>query len=174
MEIQMISRFLYDRFLSTFTCVVLLSVVLGMGLTTSHAFAGESDINAVKTAFVFNIIKFVQWEHKNPQIELCDLVTTADLERNIRSLQGKMAAGKLIKISSGASSCNVVFVDGSTISSVSQQPKTLIICDNGGCNDSRVMVNLLMVDKKIRFRINKDALKSAGLEVSSELLKLSI
>lgn len=172
MEIQMIVHVLYRKFLYFLQRALLLCIPVIVA-SSDCAMAGENDINTVKTAFVFNIIKFVKWDLEDPQIEVCDLVSS-ELGKSIKSLHGKIASGKPIKITSGLDSCNVVFVDGDTVGSVEPHSKSLVICDNGGCDDSRVMVNLVKIDNRIRFRINRAALKSAGLEVSSELLKLSI
>ena len=75
--------------------------------------------------------------------------------------------------------CHVLFVSQSEKSNVNQillrarEYPVLVIGDTPGFAEKGISINFYLEKNKIRFEINREALKRAGLVVSSELLNLA-
>ena len=143
----------------------------------------------VKTAFLYNFAKFVQW----PEAAFVDLkspVTICILGKDplidvLQSLTAKTIQGRRIVVSysknvMSVKGCHILFVAKSeksrikhTISKLKGSP-VLTVSDVDDFVKAGGMIGMVRVENKIRFHINLVSAQDSGLTISSQLLKLAI
>lgn len=167
--------------------VLLLSLVLGTGF---HCHAQPTEYQ-IKAAFIYNFALFVEWPSRS-FAETNSPMTIGVLGKNVfgdsleQAVSGKAIKGHPLRFKAyssmaEATNCQVLFISTSEKGRLSkilarlQGTSTLTVTENtddfigdGG------MINLVIVDNKVRFQINNDAAKKAGLIISSKLLSLAI
>jgi hypothetical protein len=142
----------------------------------------------VKAAFLLNFGKFVEWPAESfaddRGLQICVLGEDPFGEALEQTLAGRSVGRREVQPrrvgSPGAArSCEIVFVSRSErarmdeiIATLRGAPVLLVgeverFARRGG------MINFIEVDQKIRFEINEEAAKQAGLRISSQLLKLA-
>lgn len=142
----------------------------------------------VKAAFLYNLARFVEWpkealEPEAAQFHLC-VYGEDPFDGALAVIEGKQIDGKEIVVqrvgqSEGVANCQMVFVSasqrhelGPLISKLVAKP-VLTVGDTPGYGKDGVIVNFYIEQRKVRFEINVQAAKSAGLKVSSKLLALA-
>ena len=140
----------------------------------------------VKAAFLLNFANFVQW----PQGALGDdtfivgILGQDPFGNYTDSLQGKTVKGRRVVIKryddpEDAREATILFISGSEqrflphILKILRGHPVLTIGDLPGFCRSGVMINMHLFQKRVRFNINLTAAHRAGLEISSQLLKLA-
>ena len=143
--------------------------------------AEEADL--LKAAFVYNFAKYVHWPHNPEALDLC-LVGEDGVFSSLHRLQGESVRGTPVAIrplDTGADTadCDLLFVgeseknqlehhldplDGRPILTISDIPR---FAERGG------VISLFWENKKIRFAVNLQAARAAGLRISSRLLNLA-
>lgn len=168
------------RALRTLCCLLLAASLLGTSLGRAESNAGEYRLKAVLLSKLFD---FVYWpESAAPERRtLCvigDDPFGTELEAAFAARRN-VTLRRSASLGSDTGSCDVLYISGSeqrgfaeVLAAVADRP-VLTISDiphfatNGG------MINLALVNRRVRFRINQRALEVAGLEVSYKLLKLA-
>lgn len=145
--------------------------------------AGEYQI---KAAFILNFANYVDW----PDGALSrDTITIGILGQDpfdgaLDSLGGKTVGGRRVHIRrydepEEAAGANILFIGTSGRKSLPRILRAvrgrpiLTIGDSKGFVDAGVMINLVVLRKRVGFEVNLTAAKRAGLLVSSQLLKLA-
>lgn len=140
----------------------------------------------VKAAFLLNFANFVQW----PQGSLGDdtfiigILGEDPFGNNTDSLKGKTVKGRRVVIKryddpEDAREAAILFISGPEQRSLPHIMKilkghpVLTIGDHPKFCRSGVMINMHLLRKRVRFNINLTAAHQAGLEISSQLLKLA-
>jgi hypothetical protein len=137
----------------------------------------------VKTAFLYNFFKFIDWPEAGIQNQYRLCTTDNDqLGDSLLVLESKAINGKPIVTRRGISgkdlkNCDMLFigpsenteaiireVKGSPVVTVSEK---LNFVDEGG------MIGLVQSDNRLGFEINLDAMKADGIHISAQLLKLA-
>jgi hypothetical protein len=143
----------------------------------------------IKAAFLYNFVKFVQWPTQayaaatSPAIigVLGENVFGDDLEKAIHNkvINHHPLRFKQFDSAEEATNCQVLFISqsekkrfpqileslrGKSILTVSESDHFL---HDGG------MINFIIVDLKVRFQINNEPARKAGLIISSDLLSLA-
>jgi hypothetical protein len=170
--------------LAAWACVILLALGSAPRITTGQTPPGEYD---VKAAFVYNFLKFVEWpprgEADAKRIRVC-IVGDVPVEGPFDDLDNqdimskKLTVSRLVKLTN-ARECQVLFIASSEerrLSAIMDAVKgagTLTIGDAEGFAQRGIIINFIMENKKIRFEINAEAARQAGLKISSKLLKLA-
>lgn len=145
----------------------------------------------IKAAFLFNFAKFVEWPAKafatptSPLIigVLGDNPFGDDLERTVRGKSVNnhplVIREKLVSITD-ATNCHVIFISSSESKQVPElldavrNTSVLTVSEMEHFTDAGGMINFVLEANKIRFQINDDAAKKAGLKISSKLLSLAV
>lgn len=163
-------------------------IILAMG-SSSVASAGQPPPGEydVKAAFVYNFLKFIDWPSRDTgdtaSIRICiagDLPGSGPLDR----LDGQEVIGKELVVShlariTDVAQCQVLFIASSearqlsTIMAAVKGSAILTIGDAEGFARRGVIINFIIQNKKVRFEINAEAARQAGLKISSKLMKLS-
>jgi hypothetical protein len=138
----------------------------------------------LKAAFVLNFLAFTEWPPKTEgTLNLC--VHGKDpFGREIDGLQGKAAGGRSVAVQRRAAGeslqdCDAVFIAASMAGSLPRvldgfkgQP-VLTMADSPGAMRQGVALNMSVVQGRVTFEANLQAARSAGLNLSSKLLRLA-
>ena len=165
--------------------VILACAILAV-LPCANAMAAQPSEYEVKAAFIHNIAKFVEWPASAPSsgsARLC-LLGQNPFGNALDALQGKQIGGlrwEIVPADPGTNlrECRVLFIAasekgnlGGILKNIGNSP-VLTIGDSGGYAGQGVMVNFYLEENRVRFEINRDAAKRAGLGIGSQLLKLA-
>ena len=138
----------------------------------------------VKAAFIYNILKFVDGLSGTTQeLKFC-IVGQNPFSQVMSSIEGKTIKDrkivtKLFKAPSDSKDCQVFFFSQSEKGSLKEIMSTikpegvLTMGDTPGFETQGVVVNFYLQEKSVRFWINLDSAKAAGLKFDSRLLKLA-
>ena len=142
----------------------------------------------IKVAFIYNFAKFVKWPEspRNQSKKSIDLYIIGSgfpmdaLELiNGKQVQGKTLIVKKTKSLSDIKDPEMIFICQSErwrlgyIITMFKALPVLTIGDTEGFAEKGVIINLYTEENRIRFEINIDAARQAGLIISSQLLKLA-
>jgi hypothetical protein len=143
----------------------------------------------VKTAFLFNFAKFIDWPSSSfatPQSSFTICVLGVDPFGNVldEALQGKVIgdrplALRRLKDKAEARRCQIVFVSSSESAHLAdilaslQGANVLLVGDTYSFAASGGTIEFTLEDNHVRFSINTDAVNRSGLRFSSKLLALA-
>ena len=166
----------------------LCSLLFGLSGLLGRAIANTQDEYSVKIALVRNIALFTQWP-EDSFIELSDKINLCIVGDNVVQqaffkLMDKQVIGRSLNIIDinkrlNLSGCHIVFIGGrdriqlSKVHVASLGKPILSIDDMTGTHTYSGIVNLQIVDGKVRMNINIEAARKAHLKISSRLLKLA-
>ncbi|MDE2371545.1 MAG: YfiR family protein [Burkholderiales bacterium] len=138
----------------------------------------------LKAAFVYHFISYTDWPAETAAtLNLC-LVGGDPFGGEIDGLRGKPVGSRSIEIrrpGAGAEllGCQAVFVAPSAIERLPHLLEALhghavlTIADSPGAMRAGVMINMVLVDGRVKFEANLRAARGAGLNLSSRLLHLA-
>lgn len=143
----------------------------------------------VKTAFLFNFAKFIDWPPSSfatPQFPFTICVLGLDPFGNVldEALQGKVIgdrplALRRLKDKAEARRCQIVFVSSSESAHLAeilislQGANVLLVGETNGFAASGGTIEFTLEENHVRFSINTDAVNRSGLRFSSKLLALA-
>lgn len=157
-------------------------------LASASARAAPSEYE-LKAAFIYQIAKFVEWPsplEESPArapLRLCVLGGNP-FGPALESVRGKPVNERRMEVSqldinADTRECNILFIAAPAerhierIAAISRGAGMLTIGDTQGFAQRGAMVNFFLENGKIRFEINPEASRRAGLKISSQLLKLA-
>lgn len=165
----------------------LLALLLSCASAWSHAEKTVGSEYAIKAAFLYNFTRFISWPGENAMdtngFNLC-VVGSNPFGNALDSLAGKTVRNRPLIIHSAAheslaESCQMIFVSppasertADLLAGLGDKP-VLTVSDAEDFISQGGIIQLMLVDKKIRFEINIDAAGRAGLNISSKLLSLA-
>ena len=147
--------------------------------------AQSRDERAVRAAYLFNLIKFVEWPHGNDDflIGFVGSPATGDVMRKM--LDGKASDSRVIRVllnppEDQLKNCSVVYIDASaagetrrTLDAVKGKT-TLTVGETDAFAKAGGMVGLVNDGGRIQIETNLEATQSAGIRISSRVLSLAI
>jgi len=152
----------------------------------SSVLAGKSSEAPLRVAFVFNFIKFIEWpEHDASQnVKLCVYTSDADTRSALQQLNGKTANKRVIELIylkpdelGVLNQCHMLYITQSILNKHLPSPLpngVVLVADEPTEQDHNVSIALLRNnDGRIEFAINSSAVDHAGVNISSQLLKLA-
>lgn len=145
---------------------------------------------AMQALYLYNFAKFIDWPDavfldKRAPIRLCIYGEKPnDLRQSAAAVEGKSANGRELAVRrfttlAELNDCQIVFIPDSEkrwlseILRVAHAASALTVSNMEGFIDSGGGVGLFMADRQLRFEFNLDAIETAQLKVSSQLLKLA-
>jgi hypothetical protein len=156
-------------------------------MASSGAFAQERPIHEMYAMLVFNFVKYVQWPADDNSKEfVIGVVGNNEIYNTLTTWYGGKAKGpknyviKKFNSSAEVTDCQVVFIDKSKsneFDAVNNKVKgkgTLIVTDRNGLGLKGSCINFKMVDDKLRFELNQQAIEASNLKVSSALISMAI
>ncbi len=169
--------------------VTLMRRILGLMVAACIALpaAAQSKESELKAAFVYNFAKFTEWpdfENNSANLNLC-LVGNGTLGKVLSNLKGRNVRGhelNVIKVDSTTQpgDCHILYVSRSEagnadalMNSLAGKHGLLSVSDIDGFTKSGGIIELKVVNNKMRFSINLRAAREADLTLSSKLLRLA-
>jgi hypothetical protein len=143
----------------------------------------------VKAAFLYNIAMFVEWPvaaqgNLSTHLNLC-VLGNDPFGPAIETIDGMKLGDNMtivlkhVAVIRDLGNCHILFIPSAEKEHVEQIVETLgrshvlTVGDTAGFAQRGVAVNFYLEHKKVRFEINMDAVRRAGLKISSQLLKLA-
>jgi len=144
----------------------------------------------VEAAYLYNFGKFVQWPTGSPNaaaavFTICvigDDPLEARLQAEVRkeTINGRNVAVKRLSRPRAASQCQVLFIPareedliGRDLEEVRRAP-ILTVSDSPDFTRHGGMIGFVIQNHRVRFEVNLAAAREAGLQLSSELLKVAV
>jgi hypothetical protein len=141
----------------------------------------------VKAAYLFNFAKFVKWRSAARQDTAFQICVLGDdpfgdvLQKTVEGekIDGRGVQAKRIKSVAEASGCSIVFVSSSeraklrSILAQLSSTGALTVSDLLNFTETGGMIQFVAEEHRIRFEVNLAATEHAGLNVSSELLRVA-
>ncbi len=168
---------------------MLVSAFVGFS-ATSVAFAESLNADQLKAAYLFNFARYVEWPgdaHFSKTSALKIGVVGSKAVSNLlrKTVKGKLVGARELEVidfdaAAGGRDAHILFVAGDL--SRGEIEETLleldgttvfVVADDESFARKGGTANFFMADQRVRFAINKDAAKQAGLKVSSKLLRLA-
>jgi hypothetical protein len=153
-----------------------------------HAQRSSPTENEVKSAYLFNFGKFVEWPAKATSVgEFFTVCALGDdsfgstLETTIagESINGKKVLVKRVTKPQDAVSCRILFISSSEQSQLKEilaaldNTSVLTVSDVPQFTRRGGMIQFVVEAKKVRFEVNLTSAERAGLTLSSQLLKVA-
>jgi hypothetical protein len=161
-----------------------------MGGGPARAQVAQPTEYQIKAAFLYNFAKFVEWPPaafanatsplvigilgENPfHDDLAQMVRTKTVDNHPLLIQEYRSAKE-------ATNCHILFISTSEKDRLSEILKhlkgasVLTVAEMDQFTEGGGMINFVLKGNKIRFQINNDAAKSAGLKISSKLMSLAL
>jgi len=182
------------RFTASFSALVssgrcvragLVAAILGLTL----ALAGEpspAKEYAVKAAFLYNFTKFIEWPPESlgaPQrpfvIGVFGRDSFDELERVVRGrkVNGRRIEVKILHTAADVVGSHLVFVSGTAgqeVMAACRRHRVLAVGESKEFLEEGGAIAFVFKEAKLRFAINIQATKHAGLKVSAHLQKLAV
>lgn len=166
-----------------FYCILLINFLSILPATVSIAQEVSLEYR-VKAAFLVNFFKFLTWptDLSNTSMSICilgsdpfsfeidNLANVAKLDKKI--LVRRFRDASAIREGLRTQHCELLFSD-MQLRTLSNEISNLPIVTVAE-NDNTVAISLLLIDGKVRFRVNQPLLEARGIKVSSKLMQLSV
>lgn len=162
-------------------------LLLGLGLFLATPAHANNNAAEIKTAFIYNFAKFVEWPNsafaeENSPLQLC--VWEAALEGKLQLLNGREAQGRQIRVRrvdspEGVQSCHILVLaevnDGlrTQLLQAIGRSNVLTIGDYNDFTRQGGMIGLFVEANRVQFSVNLNAAQSAGLKMSARMLQLA-
>jgi hypothetical protein len=171
---------------SLLACAVVLGLCSAWGPV---ARAGGASEEQVKAAYLFNFARFVEWPDSAFASSGSPIVIGVIGDESFAGILDKTIAGKRVgdravrvEHHSGPETAlrsHILFVQSKEVSLLSEVADVMrgravfTVADDENFAAHGGVANFFRMDKKVRFAINESAARSAGLKVSSRLLRLA-
>jgi hypothetical protein len=142
------------------------AIIVLILLGSSFAYGAEIvSEESLKAAFIFNFLKFIEWDDASPAYNICIPEDENLRKKTMELLEGKILNNRQIEVVNRTDNCHVLVSDSFPTSNA-----TLTI----GPLDQGAMFEFMVVDNKLKFAINIDSIRKSKLKISSQLLKLAV
>ncbi|HEX2767704.1 MAG TPA: YfiR family protein [Geobacteraceae bacterium] len=156
-----------------------------VNLSAQEQKAGEYQVKAL---FLYNFINFVDWPaessiHLSPTINVCiigdDPFDNALDDIRDNTVKDKKLAIRFYRPYDEPKGCHLLFIPATEKRHVAQilksvrEANVLIVGDTEESARQGAIIGFYIEQKKVRFAINIDAARRAGLKISAKLLKLA-
>ena len=154
-------------------------------LLPAHAQEGSRDERAVRAAYVFNLIKYVEWPSQGRELTIALVGDTETGGVMASMLDGRTSDGKTIHVvlsptDEALGNCGLLYIATSRpeeIRSALERMKgksVLTVGETDGFVRGGGMVALINTGDHIRIEVNLEAVQRAGIRISSRVLNLAI
>ncbi len=142
--------------------IFIIFILLGCTSALGNEIVTQESLEA---AFIFNFLKFVQWNDTRPTYDIC--IPDDENLRKVATalLEGKALNDRQIDVVNRTDNCHVL------VSSTSPNPDSTLTI---GSLDQGAMFEFLVIDNKLKFAINIDNIRKSKLKISSQLLRLAV
>lgn len=141
----------------------------------------------LKAAFLYNFTRYIEWDGYTSNSEfVIGIVGTSDIQEALKDIaDSKSVDGKKIIIRKFNSpdeigNCHILFISRNTPYTLTElfvnipDKGTLVVSEKENFAEQGAAINFIIVNESLKFEMNINTLNSAGLKVSSQLLKLAV
>jgi hypothetical protein len=146
--------------------------------------ASQNDVEAV---YVYNFAKFVRWpaESAGVPMQICVAAQSVFVDSLTKVIAGESIDNRPLKVRAiqrpeDVSACDILFLDGSAkqrlaglLAAAADKP-VLTVSDIPGFLDGGGMIQLLLIDNRVRFSVDLEHVQRSRIALSSELLKVAV
>lgn len=164
------------------------AVFVLISVCTASAQSAPRSEYEIKAAYLFTLARFVEWPARasrdDSSFTICVLGTDpfgATLDRTLSGavVRGRSAVARRITAPDAAAGCHIVFVSASEdrrmaalVPSLAQSG-ALTVSDMPKFTERGGMIQFVTAASRVRFEINLQTAREAGLVMSSELLRVA-
>ena len=164
---------------------LLLSLAALLNVLAAASPAQMHKADAVKTAFVFNLTKYVEWRHSRPELIIGFAGGGPLGERLNSSLSGKISESRTISVvldpsEEALGNCDILFLGAMPAKTrlawlqKVQNKSVLTVSDDESFAKEGGMVGLVTVGDHVQIEINLEVVQAARLKISSRLLNVAV
>jgi hypothetical protein len=155
------------------------SLALGCATIATPTAAQSSDVNQLRAAIVFNVLRFIDFpgEQGGP-IEFC-VASDSGEGAALRSFSGRRAGSRTVSVRTvraGAySGCDAVYLDSGDRDQIQRaKARGRIVIGNGrNFIDNGGTVGLVQSGGQVRFQLNLGSASESQIAISSRLIRLA-
>ncbi|MDH5476483.1 MAG: YfiR family protein [Cyclobacteriaceae bacterium] len=157
---------------------LILSVFIGKAIAQNYQ---------VHSLYVYSFTKYVKWPDSYSEGDfIIGVVGSSPIKPHLQKMASlKKVGNRLIRIVEYASAdeiekCNMIYVsdaESGNFQAIKDKLKgssTLIITETDGLGKKGSAINFILKENKLLFELNQSEIKSAGLQISQELVKFAI
>lgn len=162
-------------------------LVLAIGLALASFSHATNSAAEIKTAFIYNFAKFVEWPRSAFMEEHSPLLLCSwghVLDGKLQLLNGREAQGHQIRVRShdsleGLQDCHILVLGAMSDSQRTQLLQTvarssiLTVSDSIDFTEQGGMIGLFVAANRVQFSVNLNAAQTAGLKMSARMLQLA-
>jgi hypothetical protein len=169
-------------------------LLLGVALTETAPPSKATNEYKIKTALIYNFLKFTEWpdESKTKKLTLGLLSEDEKVYKHLKTLEGKLVKSRPITVmrlkekdlltpdSRSSKRIDVLYVpkskkkiDFKKLLAKQRGKPVLTIGEKTGFLEAGGIINFMKEDNRIHFEINLDAARTAKLQLKTSLLKLA-
>ncbi|MEM1408450.1 MAG: YfiR family protein [Bacteroidota bacterium] len=142
----------------------------------------EHELHAM---MVYNFIKYIEWPSSGQEFTIGVMGDVSVFNTLHQWYDGKLKGGKTLRVVmfksiSDVQKCNIIYMSNQSkeklksVIKILEGKPTLLITNKPGFGQLGSGINFTVKDNKLRFELNEDAIKTAGLNVSSQLTAMAI
>jgi hypothetical protein len=170
-------------------CALIVSLALNpLAMAATSNVTEQVTESELRVAYVFNFTKFVSWPpgtNTDEHLTVCTYNAGA-AQSTFSALNDRSSGNQSIQVvdindaqDSNINRCDFLYMGGESTSSNREllsalRERTVLTISEQPLPESAAMVSLLMVDNKIAFEVDLQALRNNGLTVSSYMLRLAM
>lgn len=163
--------------LGFFSMLIISALVIAAKAPTDYKF---------HSIYVYNFTKYIEWPQNAGVFRISIFSTDISIVDSFQKMaETKQVSGdkivvQQIKNISSLTDCDILFIPESESAIASKViekymgKNTLVITERNGLIEDGSCINFVLVDNRLKFEINKSAIETAGLKVSSQLLQMGI
>ncbi|HUS25652.1 MAG TPA: YfiR family protein [Candidatus Binatia bacterium] len=162
---------------SRLTGLRLFGALLLAGAGVAHAAAEAEALMKIKTAYLYNFMKFSHWPRSGGELQLCVAGDAAFATYAGGALQGKNVGGQAVRVTAiqpadDASGCWMIYTASGKPPMAAAA--TLTVGEGAAFLDAGGMLAFRLVDDRVRFAVDLRALRQAGLSADAQLLGVAL
>lgn len=161
-----------------------------IGTISPAGLRAESDLaTQVKAAYLFNFARFIQWPRASAAQEtgtftLC-IVGDPQVSEALSGAQGEDINGRVLAVATlddahATTQCRMIFISNvskkmekALFDGAKDQP-ILTVTDARADPSGEGIISLVLLDGRLRFRVNQSAALRAGLHIPAQVLNLAV
>lgn len=153
-------------------------------LLTAPPSRANSDLGAIRAAYIYNFAKYTQWpDESRGELRLCVLGNDQP-DAHIESYHGKPVRSQKLAVRQNVimqdiPNCDIIFLPASAGRSVERARQLisnypiLFISEGADTVPKGAMIALTPTENRLVFDIDQSAAKQLGLKISSQVLRLA-
>lgn len=125
----------------------------------------------IKTAYIYNFIKFTKFNNNSNSINLCVNNANTNEISILKSIDNQKVKNKIIKIiNNNSDRCDLMYVF--SMGYTNNRPNTIIIADNYSLIKNGADISFRLNNDKLKLVLNKSLRKNKNIKINSRLMNV--